>query len=668
MYHLLSLSILACGPATPTATTPTPPSAALHDPGQYAAKAAPSSVLPWRGDWTARVLARGEGEGPRALAAGLGLPLERWDGSLPHPRQGELTVVWLEPTEPSSWTPEPRPPGGAAVAILAPGDSTWATEQARSLPWLGLGVLDSQASMGLWASPDLALQQPTLAGLLMARELSTHFDLDYGAPASIPTPVPGLAQQLMPGPAAELDDPRARATAATWDPDPRLVLDEEAAVRLALAGASREQAVLGVLARDPEPLVRARAADGIDDLPTLELLAQDPSSVVRVVATHSLARLAQQGRREPELQRVLAGIAADAPDAYQRWKATFGLGWLPGQAPALVALLDDPDVDVRRQAATSLGHQADPVALEPLIATLRDPNSFLRTTGAQALGELRDPRAIPALRQALEDPVTLVAGAAADALRRLGERADAPRYLPPMPGVSHEQLVVMLHSSDATMRKDACKYTAGLGDALSLLEPATRDPDPEVRKAAAHALRWAPMSASALLPLLEDRDPDVLVATLESLRQVGGFDPAALAPFLTHPDTELRLRAAEAVASQGPGPQLEPLATDPDERVRAAWATAYPERVTAEEPSLLVRRVAAGGQPGRWREDPSVMVRFAASDPPDPHGAWWARGVLAREDELVHLRFSFNDEDRIPRSHQSLRPPVTREYGHPDRG
>jgi HEAT repeat protein len=668
---LLHLLLLVCGCPSPQEPAPsTLPRSALHDPGQYAAKAAPSQVLPWEGAWTVSVVSRSAKPGPTALATGLGVPLQSWDGSVPQPRQGELAVLWLEPGEAPQGgaTHEPRPPGGAAVAVLGPGDDRWATRQAQALPWLGLEVLDAQASLALWANPTLANDQPELAGLVMARELASKLELDYRPPVRSPIDVPGLAQWLWPGSDHDPAEPRARATAAATNPAPSLADDPEPAVRLAVARASRDQAVLSDLATDPEPLVRARAADAISDPSRLARLAQDPSSVVRVVATHRLASRAQQGDHSPEVQRALLDIAASSPDAYQRWKAAYGLGWIPGQAPALLALLEDPDVDVRRQAVTSLGRQGDPQALEPLLATLGDPNSFLRTTTAQALGALRDARAIPALREALQDPTALVAAAAADSLRRLGEAAEAPRYHPPRPADSAAQLAAMLASDDATLRKDACKYTAGRTDALDLLAQATRDPDPEVRKSAAHALGWANDSAPVLLPLLRDSDPDVLVATMESLRQVGGFEPLDLAPLLAHPDAELRLRAAEAVASMGPSSLLAPLAADPDERVRAAFARAQPELITAEEPSLLVRRAAAAGMPDRWREDPSALVRFAATGPPDLNGAWWALGVLAHEDELVHLRFSFNDEARIPRSHQSLRPPVVREYGHPDRG
>ncbi len=680
LLHLPFL-LLCCGsPDGPLPTTATRPdadargAALVSDPGLYAAKAAPTGSEPWSGPWAARVYAeRVDTPGALALARGLGLALEPWDGTLPTVGRGELAVIWLGPSDTASAQLIRRSDGnqqqaGAVVGVLGPGDPSWAQDLAQRLPWLGVGVLDAAQSTGLWADPALATQTPELAGLVMARELAEHFSLAYLPPPTAPTAVPGVAQYLAPQPAAALEDPRARATAVRWDPDVHLVSDSEVAVRLALAGSSEDPATLAILAHDPDPLVRARAADGLAVVDLLQELGGDSSSVVQVFATHSLARLAQGGQDTPALREALCVFALTSPNAYQRWKAAFGLGWLPGQVEVLTQLLADPDVDVRREAATALGRQRDPRALEPLVAALGDPNSFLRTTAAQALGSLGDPRAIPALRAALRDPVLLVAGEAAGALRLLGEAAEAPRYVPPTPPADPSALPMLLQSSDATMRKDASKFTAGRQDALALLEPLTTDPDPEVRKAAASALGWAPGAVTLLLPMLTDSDLDVQVTTLDSLRRVGGFEAEALAPFVQHPDAELRLRAAEALASLGPHTLLESFANEPDERIRAAAARVYPERVPTDEPSVLVRRVAAALVPERWRDDPSALVRFAASDDPAPHGAYWARGVLAREDDLLHLRFSFNDEESMPRSHQSLRPPVVREYGHPDRG
>jgi len=672
--RLLVLLLGACtaDPPTELATPPSADPAAeadlLGDPQLYAAKGAPTTAESWDGPWVATVLLpAGPASGAHAMATALGLPTHPWDGRLPAPARGELAVIWLEP---GAALPAPSGPGGrgSVVAVLGPGDTSWAAEAAAALPWLGVDVVDAASSTALWADPSVAVGEPAVAGLVAARVIAAHFDLPYTPPPSAPAPVAGLAQHLVPSAAVDLVDPRARATAALAHPDMALMVDREVATRLALASSTTEQAVLIHLARDPEPLVRARAADRLERVPLLAELCWDPSSVVRVVAAHALARLAQRGERGPKLQQALADVALRSPDAYQRWKAAFGLGWLPGQSALLAQLIEDPDVDVRREAAAALGMQADELAVEALAGALDDPNSFMRSTAVRALATIGDPRSIPALEDAASDSALLVAGEAAIALRRHGRQVHAGRYEPPHPPADDAGLAALLGSADATTRKDACKFVAGRADAPALLGDALNDPDPEVRKSAVQALGAAPGVAPMLVPLLDDPDPDVVVTTLESLRRIGAFPREPVEALLEHPDAEQRLRAVEALASLGPHGSIEDLGADPDERVRAAWARAYPERVTPAEPSLLVRRTAAAADPEAWTRDPSVTVRALTPATPDLHAAHWALGLLAREDDLLHMRFSFNDEAKVPHSHRALRPPVVREYGHPNRG
>jgi HEAT repeat protein len=674
MLRLLPLLTLGCGldsPQAPAPASPTPPPPQqdlLGDPALYAAKGAPPSAKPWDGPWVASVyLGPSQAPGAHALATALSLPTRAWDGSLPSPARGELALIWLEAGAPAP-TPAAQPGEGATVAVLGPGDPGWATRMSAALPWLGVDVVDATASTALWAEPTTALAEPAVAGLVAAQAVAAHYSLPYQPPPNAPSAIPGLAQFLAPGAAPDSDDPRAVATAALAQPEAGLVDHPEPAVRLALATSSHDQALLARLARDPEPLVRARAADRVHSVPLLSELCWDGSSVVRVVATHGLARLAQQGEHGPELQRALQEVAQRSPDAYQRWKAAFGLGWLPDQSKTLASLLEDPDVDVRRQAASSLGQQRDTTAVQALIGALDDPNSFMRSTTVRALANTNDPRTLDALRGALRDEALLVRGEAAFALRRHGIEAHAERYRPPQPPARREALVALHARPDPTTRKDATKFAAGRDDAPALLEATLQDPDPEVRKGAVQALGAAHDIAPLLLPLLSDPDPDVLVTTLESLRRAGGYPVDPLLPLLAHPDAEPRLRAVEALAALGPHPALEHLAEDPDERIRAAWAQAYPHLVRDDDPSALVRRAAAQAAAELWRGDPSLLVRAACEPPLDPHAAYWARGVLAREDDLLHLRFSFNDERRIPASHQAMRPPVVREYGHPNRG
>jgi len=89
-------------------------------------------------------------------------------------------------------------------------------------------------------------------------------------------------------------------------------------------------------------------------------------------------------------------------------------------AQPIVALLADPDADVRARAATVVGgmtEQSARPALEAIV--LHDPDSFARRNAAWALGQLGNAASRPALVQASADKSTLVRGAAKAALSSL---------------------------------------------------------------------------------------------------------------------------------------------------------------------------------------------------------------------------------------------------------
>lgn len=661
------------GPTPPHAQPPTPtPPGAPAEARTQAARGAPEAVAPWSGPWTVQVWAEDPAEpGAVALASGLRAPISAWTGGRPAAPAGTVAVLWLEPSPAmgatsdgaTSWTGALAPPPGAApagavVAVLAGGEAAWRTEAAIALPWAAVAVVDPMAEARLFGV-EQALA-PSVLGALSAWRIAAHYELPAAPPAG-PLPPP-LAAALGPVDPADLGaaDPRVRAEAARRQADTAaaqaLVDDPDPAVRLAVATSATQPQVLAALARDPEPLVRARALDRGAAGPARQGL-RDPSSVVRVVAAHRLASLARTGQEE-----ALQGLweAADSGDAYVRWKAAWGLAGARGGPDGsrardrLEALLGDRDSDVRRQAARALGELGDPAAMPALIAALRDPNSFVRRWAAQGLGALGDPAAAPALRQAAAEPTALVAAAAAEALTRLGQPTRPSPYRPPAPPLAADEVRRLSTAADATLRKDLCKHLAGQPEHHALLIGLTRDADGEVRKSAVEALGWDAAGRPALRAALSDDEPDVVITALDGLRRMGGDEDPALLALLDHPDAELRLRAAEALAAwAGPGEParraLEALARDPDERVRAAAVRAAPGRVAPDEVALLVRHAA-----GRW--------------PGAPAHAGWAEGLLAREDELVHQRFSWNDPADRPAAHQALRPPVIRPYGHPDRG
>ena len=71
-------------------------------------------------------------------------------------------------------------------------------------------------------------------------------------------------------------------------------------------------------------------------------------------------------------------------------------------APALVRLLNTPDLSTREGVMRTLGHLGNPAATDELIKiATTESQPFLRKVAIQALGDLGDPKAIPALIQGL---------------------------------------------------------------------------------------------------------------------------------------------------------------------------------------------------------------------------------------------------------------------------
>ncbi len=95
----------------------------------------------------------------------------------------------------------------------------------------------------------------------------------------------------------------------------------------------------------------------------------------------------------------------------------------------IVSRLDDPDGEVRTEAARALGRIGSPEVVDILIERLGDPTSTIRSDAARALGRIADPRAIPALLRALEEPGEELKEACLEGLGAIGGGASASALL-----------------------------------------------------------------------------------------------------------------------------------------------------------------------------------------------------------------------------------------------
>jgi MFS family permease len=131
--------------------------------------------------------------------------------------------------------------------------------------------------------------------------------------------------------------------------------------------------------------------------------------VLRTFMNITTIGLATSGERAARALRTLDGTSSDL-----------------AMTDAL-ARLDDPDAEVREEAARALGRIGSPEAVEALLARLRDPVSTIRPQAARALGRIGDSRAVPYLIEGLSSPSEELQDACAQALGEIGGRESVRR-------------------------------------------------------------------------------------------------------------------------------------------------------------------------------------------------------------------------------------------------
>jgi len=203
-------------------------------------------------------------------------------------------------------------------------------------------------------------------------------------------------------------------------------------------------------------------------------------------------------------------------------------------APLCDALLKDPEVNVRYQAAVSLGDLGMPQAAKGLNKAL-DDEEWVQFAVIEALSKIRDASSVNALVKALDKSSDLVASMIVDALGEIG---------------NIKAVTMLLRRIDAAptvLRNKIVKAVVGIlgGKSLALLSPKERDRFREY-----------------LLAALEDDDEDIQDAAVDGLAFVGGADASSAMVRLAakmDPDAEPeRLdRTISAIASIGLTAALE---------------------------------------------------------------------------------------------------------------
>ena len=215
------------------------------------------------------------------------------------------------------------------------------------------------------------------------------------------------------------------------------------------------------------------------------------------------------------------------------------------------ALLKDPEVNVRYQAAVSLGNQAFPEAVAPLCQAMHD-EEWVQFAVVEALAKIKDPSAVSGLVKLLPQASPLVSSAIIDALGGLGDVKAIPLLFSSLENVS------------TPLRHKIVKAIVQIlsGRALSLLSAKSQD-----------RLR------AYLLEALADNDEDILPAALQGLSAIGREDAtkAIINMALTldmERQPELYDAAIQSLASIGYNNLLrDALRSDDERRVAIAMET-----------------------------------------------------------------------------------------------
>ena len=255
---------------------------------------------------------------------------------------------------------------------------------------------------------------------------------------------------------------------------------------------------------DPDALTLLRKTLGGDSSsrcwPALQLLADQPGSanffLKRLGEDHSRDSSGNAAPYEALAQShdpaVLDGLLAalKSPSLAVRRHVTKALSDIgqqgvhldPRAVEPLLAVLHDPDEEVRSQAAIALINVNDPRKIGPFSSMLRSPDFAMREYAAGVLGQVHDPRAVAALIAVLDDPDF-------NTHRGLMNALQHNTYPPILPA-----LLAALRSPNSVVRAgavEALRYRTEPAVRRALV-PMQRDSDPKVREAARNALSGCP--------------------------------------------------------------------------------------------------------------------------------------------------------------------------------
>lgn len=186
---------------------------------------------------------------------------------------------------------------------------------------------------------------------------------------------------------------------------------------------ARERA-LGQALRSPDPHVRDEAAKAVAAVEAIET----PQAFTPALADDDwrVRRAATEGLAPHAHRSMLAALLEGLKEGHRDFNVLSSALTLVANANVdltrpLIELLQDPDPDLRMQAALALGDHHRPGGNEALIAALHDTDVNVRFHAIEALGRLRASEAVDALAEIAESGDFFLAFPAIDALAQLND-------------------------------------------------------------------------------------------------------------------------------------------------------------------------------------------------------------------------------------------------------
>jgi len=257
------------------------------------------------------------------------------------------------------------------------------------------------------------LREPLVSGSVQVLAPALHKFLIPCPPLEPSSEFDRMQQRVVVG--ALLDEDRAVGLVVTIeDVTARLERERALARQLREGNASDRIVAVGRLA-DLEPT---------EGLGPIEGALGDEDWEVRRAAVRALA-----ARRDAALLNSVVAALRDGHRNFSLLSSALQLLSLTGVdvTDALISLMDQPDADLRIQAALALGGQRRPEALDALIAAFDDPDVNVRFHAIEAIGKHAHPAGIDRLAEIAASGDFFLAFPAIAALVRIGDPLVAPR-------------------------------------------------------------------------------------------------------------------------------------------------------------------------------------------------------------------------------------------------